>query len=770
MAAISTPTSLATFPSAHASSSKLPHVTLSAVKGSNGKLAVAAVQGDGVWTYDLKTLRPTTSFTVPPSTLFSTPPISFVPAENVNKKQKTMIDEMEVDETEDSESNSPQRTTIVGIQKGEGVKKAEEGKMLWVWKGEEGGEKEVISVQHPLHSIHHLASTAFPILLVGSDSRFALLDASLQSHPVEVPRAVSSAKKASNLSAKIISSSAATSKLVTIDSRGHVMVVKVDHGDESSLKAEKVNDGWISSDGKERDLVFADISEEGTISAIDTNSSLLCLPLKSLASSEPAPTLSMSHPSSTPNLLSLPSTSKPLVLLPSSHPLPTLLLSVPLATLPAILASSPVSSFSSTGTITHLSTLAQPTSSTFIVGIVMSHKNPEGDGGRSVVYATEVSLPAQGVGLNMLLGTQEKTSIYLSSKQNGEVAPQYPFGYGESGDNIIEALQSGLKAGNVETTEDAWLRWLHDEDAKAVKLASKKSAQANLPEVFVKKILDTVFFAALPGASNDDDAPSRKMTGIYAMRVVRSLMNRRIVSDSMWKGGVVAGGLLPCKDWENITRCLKNLPTIPSSTLILLLQKILQSSEDTPPLAQFLKDLLAAPVPPPTFRVELRKSLSVEDATRVLEQYVTWAEEHVERRTEGISNWLPEEGVKNTTPKLLIPSLESLINHSSILLDSHLPLFLSYPPSHALLGQLQTSLVPLLAIQEEFRQLRAPVEAVLTLAKREERKMAEADAKHKASTAVGKGKGKVVGARKEEKKGTWGEEKIGYWKVEDFVF
>lgn len=53
MASITTPSSLATFDYAHASSSRVPHITLGPVYGSKGKLAVAAVHGDGVWTYDV---------------------------------------------------------------------------------------------------------------------------------------------------------------------------------------------------------------------------------------------------------------------------------------------------------------------------------------------------------------------------------------------------------------------------------------------------------------------------------------------------------------------------------------------------------------------------------------------------------------------------------------------------------------------------------------------------------------------------------------------
>lgn len=57
MASIFTPTLLATFQTSHASSSKNRHVALSPVHGSGGELAVVAVQGDGVWTYDVSSIK-----------------------------------------------------------------------------------------------------------------------------------------------------------------------------------------------------------------------------------------------------------------------------------------------------------------------------------------------------------------------------------------------------------------------------------------------------------------------------------------------------------------------------------------------------------------------------------------------------------------------------------------------------------------------------------------------------------------------------------------
>jgi hypothetical protein len=110
-----------------------------------------------------------------------------------------------------------------------------------------------------------------------------------------------------------------------------------------------------------------------------------------------------------------------------------------------------------------------------------------------------------------------------------------------------------------------------------------------------------------------------------------------------------------------------------------------------------------------------------------------------------------------------------VITHSSLLLDSHLPLFLSHPPSHPLLARMQASLDPLLVMQADYRALRAPLEAVLTLSKRSERDQAERQRKSELMHGAFGKKGNK--ARQETKPGpTMGEAKVGKWKVEDFVF
>ena len=112
-----------------------------------------------------------------------------------------------------------------------------------------------------------------------------------------------------------------------------------------------------------------------------------------------------------------------------------------------------------------------------------------------------------------------------------------------------------------------------------------------------------------------------------------------------------------------------------------------------------------------------------------------------------------------------------IISHSSVLLDAHLPNFLAYEPSFDSLARLQSAIEPLLALQEDFDRLRAPIDAVITLARREERRLEEEAKKaarnskaDKASRQTGTDKGGI------RKGGRLPEEMVGKWRVEDFVF
>jgi hypothetical protein len=73
-------------------------------------------------------------------------------------------------------------------------------------------------------------------------------------------------------------------------------------------------------------------------------------------------------------------------------------------------------------------------------------------------------------------------------------------------------------------------------------------------------------------------------------------------------------------------------------------------------------------------------------------------------------------------------------------------------------------------MQAEYRALRAPLEAVLTLSKRSERDQAERQRKSELMHGAFGKKGKKQDTSANGNGKAMGEAKIGKWKVEDFVF
>lgn len=89
----------------------------------------------------LSTLRPVTTYTVPPSTSFNTAPVSFYPPSRHSSKAEG---KQKADGHHAQEEGSGERITVVGVQRGEGVKKEQEGKVIWAWRGEEGIKSAII--------------------------------------------------------------------------------------------------------------------------------------------------------------------------------------------------------------------------------------------------------------------------------------------------------------------------------------------------------------------------------------------------------------------------------------------------------------------------------------------------------------------------------------------------------------------------------------------------------------------------------------------------
>lgn len=632
----------------------------------------------------IKTLRPTTSFTVPPSTSFSCAPVSFVTAE-----------------TEETGEASSSRVTAAVV---------DNGRAVWVWSGEEG-EKRSVSLETPAHSVHNVRGD-WPLVVVGGDGSLSLLDSELK-----VTSLVQSRKGARVHAAGVVD---VPLRVVVVDERGRAYVYTLD---VTAPRAELLADAPLANTS----VLAADVGSDGTLTAIDNANRVHTRTVKDIVDGTPTqPGLALAHPSTPAAIVSLPSSSRPLAALASPYPTPNVALVVPSHDLPAVLASTSVSSATDTK-ITHLAVLARPAPTHVILGTVLSH--PGEEGGRSVIHVADMILPAGGVGLALLVGSAARTAQVFKAAAGTTAQP--------TADKMLEAVSAALRTTSpdaVPRAEKAFASWLDDEDKRA-----SPAKRAAISESVVRRVLDAVFGAALTGD---------KKTGPYAAKIVQTLVDRKAVADSMWEGGVVLGALVPCADWRSISRLVRTNPSLPSRTSVALLARALDSEQ--PPLATVLDDIVSGPTPDPSFRAELRSQLDGAGALRVLTQLALWAEIYAERG-DGLESW-PERA-----PLSKEPSLGHIVAHSSLLLDAHLPSLMAIPEAEPLLLRLQEALAPALAAQQDYRRIRAPVDAALRLAKN-------------VSNAGDDKDKKARGRRVPAPQGGMAEEAVGKWRVEDFVF
>ncbi|GMK59580.1 hypothetical protein CspeluHIS016_0801860 [Cutaneotrichosporon spelunceum] len=346
MASISAPTQLATFANAQASSSRLPHIQLAPVHRSGGRLAVAAVNANGVWTYDIRTLRPTATYTVPPSTSFTSAPLSFIPEDDEEK-----------------------RVTAVGVTS------QKDGDEIWMWVGEE--DKRSISANAV--GVH---GDAWPLVVVGSAGALSLLDAELQLTPL-----ISTGSKAG----KVLSSALVGSRAVVVDDRGKTFVytLDVEAGSASLLTEASSAGGYLAASAGE------------IVTVIDSNHRLHARKLSDiLESADEVPGTALANPTTPLGVLSLPY-DRPVAALTTSHGGAGVTVVSASADLPAALATSHLSTGGSQ--VTNLAVLS---TSPLVLGAVQTHA---GSNGRSIIHTMDVALPPR-LGLAQLLGSATATA------------------------------------------------------------------------------------------------------------------------------------------------------------------------------------------------------------------------------------------------------------------------------------------------------------------------------------------------------------------------
>lgn len=184
-------------------------------------------------------------------------------------------------------------------------------------------------------------------------------------------------------------------------------------------------------------------------------------------------------------------------------------------------------------TITDLALLGQTAPNVLVIGIVLHHGGD--DGGRSVVYTCEVTVPEKGIGLNALLGSSARTEEYLSISAAGSSSKQVNGTAEIPEEKVVGEITALLAKG--------------DTKAASTRLDKALAGQKDqLSEKTVKKLVNVIFSTALPGLGKETESENKKR-GPYAPGLIRPLLERRMINDEMIKGGVVASALLPLEDW-----------------------------------------------------------------------------------------------------------------------------------------------------------------------------------------------------------------------------
>lgn len=348
------------------------------------------------------------------------------------------------------------------------------------------------------------------------------------------------------LSTQVLLTSAEYTSVLVVDVAGHWISLTIE-GPSGAIKTVVQKEGKLV-EGK-RLFKSASISKDGVISAIGP--SIAIHPMKALFKrltevdthdrlvsrqiNEGAQTVhpTLTQPTTPTLLVSLPTFGKPLVVLPTLHPTPSILLVVPSATSPALLTSMSVTSSTTNTSITQLALLGQTAPNVLIIGAVLHHSGE--DGGRSVVYTCEVTIPEKGIGLSALLGSSARTEEYLSISDSG------------SGSKQVNGTAE--TSGEKEVSEIITLLDKRDANAASTRLDKILAGQKEqLSDKIVKKLVNAIFGTALPGLHKEGESEGKKR-GPYSPAMITSLLQKRMVNDEMVKGGVVAAALLPLEDW-----------------------------------------------------------------------------------------------------------------------------------------------------------------------------------------------------------------------------
>ncbi|CCM01750.1 uncharacterized protein FIBRA_03816 [Fibroporia radiculosa] len=740
-------------PSTPASSStSRKHVLLGDAFTSNHKgsgFATVAAQGDGIHILDLSTLHPAISHTLGPNTTFSCPPVT-------QTSRRNGVDIC---------------TTFAVVESSPDVLQKEGGRTVWKWEEQLSGgvmsgdaqkKKKSALVPHALSRIYVCDDLPDKLLLVDRRGEISLSDMDLSPENLIFPITQRNAqttlykhfvfprKSCTFMSSGSMLGGVVAAFLWRESDQMKVSVTSVDtHSGPTS-------EGECILPLTEADIVDASFSASGCITVLTCSGTWRSFQLSESATSSESfslrPLSEPIHLAALSFLSAITSTEISLLALTSSHVLlsgistspgssPEITLLIWDMQYGVLLSEQRCGVPSTLGRLKpkciqmHLAAVP-PTESQSQALLVLSPSTDRPakrvDSKSNILHSSILVVPYTVPLTSTIaraLGRASASTKYLKLNSEQKGLSGYHKFFNTAQAKLLKSVQHAMNTATNADVERVFEEWVADEEQRASAQFGGNVVRQNeehllpLGHLFVKQLLDIVLPASTSGNTSSTKLP-------HAPKVVRYLLERRVVSDCMIEGGLIPALLLR-HDWESAVLAVQKVIDLPEMDITSLLAQVVaqrrqvQTDNDAmqvdspagmPTLPSFLSLFVHYPTSPATLRIALRRHLAdADDLTHVLSILDGWVEqwcrEDVRLLPDGVKKDAHGVQVPFYTERKQegLPSLDKILNFAQSIFDASFLTLLSYPPAHVLIRTLLTRLRQELALISELQVLHGPL-------------------------------------------------------------
>ncbi|KAK7035764.1 hypothetical protein R3P38DRAFT_2908933 [Favolaschia claudopus] len=685
--------------------------------GSRDGYVTATAQGDGIHVLDLSTLHPVVSHTLGPSTSFCCPSVTLSSLE----EQENIC------------------TTYAAIASSADIPSEDGGRTIWTWRenvsssvGDRVSQKRKATVlPHQISNIHPCNEMPQRLLVSSPEGDLTLLEADL---------GIRSTLPAPSTSASVLHSFVLSRESNTFLSGapGRTAVLRLERSKDGTMDLRILD---VSSDGELSDLGSTQIpvdqeqitavscSSSGYLSVLTSDGSWNSFQIELKNGVEIYPVAQPLHLKSLtfigkpiePTMngeVSIIALNTSIVLLAAISSSPTRNIVLLVWDLQySVLLASHVHSIPST--LSHLSkislSLSLVTISTPQALLILSPPSAESPkttaSTRSSILVVPLTVPKMSTIANAI-GRAAAGASWL-------VQPSADDTLGPSRAKALAAIQTAMMNNELAAAEKAFADWEQSEQQ-----SRESESKLVYGHSFVRDVLNAVL-------------QPTKQSSPYSPGLLRTLLQRRVVSTTMVEGGLLAALKLR-GDWTSIDLCTSHVTDLTETELIFTLQSIAEHNRKShgadamqvdasplgtiPTLSAFLNACVRYPTSPPNLRTAVHQYLSQpEDLVAVLEILDNWlgrwkgAEvialpptKSTGKNEDGIV--VLKEGWQKEEHSAAHPPLIKVLSFIQTILDASFLALLQHTPAHRVLQRVLAKIQPEIQLTEQVEILRGPLE------------------------------------------------------------